>query len=231
MTFKKLMLTIVIPVLFLINMGCPVGDPNNERNLPVAYYEQECFEWCGIACIQMWADWDGNCVTQTEIADYTGVGNDTATAQELLIGVGHYTAVEGYLEERYYYEHGAQGDLISSTINGVLDYTPSIMPFYGDHAVLIKGYRYHRDEYGRPIAERVYYHDPNEFVGGPNKTAPGADLGYLFQPAPYRYWVILGQEDYVQDGMEGHDAFVLQGGLVYGLPGPYDPKDLREEPL
>jgi len=232
MTFKKLMLTIVIPVLFLINMGCPGGDPINEVNLPVAFFEQECLEWCGMACIQMWADWDGHCVTQGEIADYTGVGNDTATAQELLLGVAYYTASEGYLEQRFYYEHGAQGDLISSTVNGVLDYTPSIMPFYrGTHAVLIKGYKYHHDAYSRPIAEKVYYNDPDPFDGGANKNTSGVMLEFYFEPNPFKYWVLLGMEDYVQYGIEGHDEFVLSGGIVYGLPGPYDPKDLREEPL
>ena len=119
---------------------------------------------------------------ETALAEYTGAGFDKASPLELLVGVGSYTASEGHLATRYWDEPGAQGDLISATINGILDYTPSIMPFYsGTHAVLIKGYKYHKDEYGRPIAEKVHFHDPDN---EPNKTLLAGTLGVCDRTLP-----------------------------------------------
>ena len=99
-------------------------------------------KWCGIACVQMWADYNGIQVTQQQIADAIGVaGNDTASPFELETAVGSFTCYEGYCATREFWEAGSQGDLIGATIYAIQDYVPSIMPYFETHAVLVKGYK------------------------------------------------------------------------------------------
>lgn len=106
---------------------------------------------------------------------------------------------------------------------------PSIMPFYEEHAVIIKGYKWHEDSTGRPIAEKVCYHDPIQ-SRGPNITILAGALDAAFVPAPFKYWVIVGDRSFIPDGIYGHDTFVLKGGIYYGGTSFYDPKGLIELP-
>ncbi|UCH98424.1 MAG: C39 family peptidase [Candidatus Aminicenantes bacterium] len=218
---------IIAASLFLINVQCIPSDLEKLINLDVPFHNQECSNWCGIACIQMWAHFDGFSVTQQEIANELGIGFNQATSPfDLETGIGSFTCSEGYCATRGIFEPGAQGDLIGATIYAIQDYVPSIMPFWMDHAVLIKGYKWREDENGRPLAIKVWFHDPNNL---PNRTIDGGTLEIRFMPAPV-YWVIIGLPDYVFEGIIGHDSFVLAGGTYYGGPYHYDPKDLVPDP-
>jgi hypothetical protein len=220
---------IFVVTLCLINLHCYTPDPEKLINLNVPYHQQVCSNWCGLACVQMWADFDYINVTQQEIASYIGIdGNDTANAFELLIGVGAFTCSAGHVETRDSFEPGSQGDLISATIYAIQDSVPSIMPFFTDHAVLIKGYKWREDESGKPFALNVWYHDPNGFA---NRNCSGGSLRSYFMPCPFDYWVLVGDYYYIDEGIDGHDAFVMEWGTYYGGPAYYNPKGLYREPI
>lgn len=216
------MFVIIFAYLLFINWSCSTSDPDYLVNLNVPYHAQECPNWCGIACVQMWADFNGPLVSQQNIANYLGIGGGTASPWELEWAVGTYTASEGYLALKEWDAPGAQGDLIGATICGIDAGIPAIMPFLGDHAVLIKGHKW-SDSTGRPIAKKTFYHDPNNL---PNQEIYGSSLADRFVPCPWQYWVIVGWEDFVPIGFDGHIAFILRGGTYYGGPDPYDPKGI-----
>ncbi len=231
---KKTIILLAIFLFFANWSACFDPDPDEEMNLYVPYQTQDHPNWCGIACIQMWNQYceGGLWIPQLTIAKAIDVWYERAHPRDLLRGVGMYTDSPGHLAHRSFTEPGSQGDLIAATVTGVLDYNPSIMPFWEEHAVLIKGYKYRykeiKDEYGNvvdtiPIAIYVYYNDPGDTA---NIGTGIASLKNLFVPCPFDYWVIVGFQHYVPQGVDGHNSFILRGGSYYGGPLNYNPKGL-----
>jgi hypothetical protein len=229
---KNKLLVIVIAALLLINVQCDDGgDPDPVVRLDVPYHAQEEVNWCGIACIHMWSDYDGFNVTQQDIAWYIGVSpGQPAHPAQLEHGVSQCTCYEGHLAVRLWNEPGAQGDLIAATIAGMDRYIPSIMPFWEDHAVIITGHKWREDEYGRPFAIKTWYHESNPANGGPDVEIPADILAHSFMPCPWEYWVIVAYPELVEKGIEGHNMFVVAGGTYYGGPSYYNPKGLTLDP-
>lgn len=215
----KVYLLIIISI-FMIQAFCDSEDPGKNINLPVPYHAQIHENYCGIACIQMWADFDKRNVTQEEIADFLGIEGQFVSPTLLEQGVSYFTNSQAYLASELMTEPDAQENLIAATISGIKDYTPSIMPFFEDHAVLIKGYKWHEDINGRPIADRAYVHDPDNL---PDRDLSAASLKALFMASPFSYWVIVGQYSYIPEGREGYNIFILEGGTYYGAPSSRDP--------
>jgi hypothetical protein len=213
---------IIVAYLLFINWSCSKPDPDYLINLNVPYHAQQCPNWCGVACVQMWSDFDGPLVSQQDIADSLGIGGGTASPWELEQAVAAYTASEGYVALKDWLAPGAQGDLIGATICGIDAGIPSIMPFDQDHAVLIKGHKW-SDSTGRPIAKKTFFHDPDN---DPDREITGSGLVSRFDPCPFQYWVLIGYEDFLLDGIDGHIGFILRGGAYYGGPDPYDPKGI-----
>ncbi len=211
---------LIILAISLMQFICSTGEPENKIDLPVPYHQQVCKNYCGIACIQMWAEYNGICVTQQEIAGFLGIGGNFVSPYLLDQGVANFTGSQGYLAIASIADPDAQGDLIGASIYGIQEYIPSIMPFWGNHAVLIKGYKWHEDVYGRPIADRAYYHDPRY---GENKIITAGELESAFMPDP-SYWVIVGNPGYVPAGREGYNVFILEGGTYYGGSSNRDPQ-------
>ncbi len=233
---KKILMIIVMSMLFLNwTINCNnTPDPPRNVNLNVPYHYQQCSYYCGVACIQMWAHFcNGIVYTQDEIADFVyAEPPNGANPYDLADGVAYFTHYEGYIELRNSFEDGAQGDLISATIAGIKEGVPSIMPLGTNHAVLIKGYTWsdvqYVDDEGcvnvKPQAIEVRLHNPDHL---PNQSYGVIELEWLFEPSPIFYWVILGYEDYVYEGISGHDAFVTRRGSCYGGPSNYNPKDIN----
>lgn len=219
----------VLSFLLFSNFTCSVNapEPDPHVKLPIIYHPQECPNYCGIACIQMWAHWDGDLVSQQEIADYVAFSGSGTNPVELEKGVGNYTCSPGWIAALPWDFPGAQGDLIAAAIRGIDAWVPAIMPYWADHAILVFGFKWKVDANGKPLAILVHYHDPN---GAPDQKRTAQELAYFFQPALYNYWVVLGYEDFYSDGVAGHESFILNGGTYYGGPNPYDPKGLTQDP-
>jgi hypothetical protein len=226
MHLRRLMLALIV-LLFLINWTCTIGVvPDKEVVLDVPYHNQECEGYCAAACIQMWAHHDGWLTFQTDIAEYIGAHPQSgAHPMEIERGVGYFTCSEGHFIQKLWDIPGAQGDLISVTISGIECGTPSIMPFYGNHAILIRGHHWREDENNRPIAIRAYFHDPDN---GANGSISASLLKYAFEPSPWKYWVVVANPDIESVGISGHNQFILLNGTYYGGPNKYDPKGLTD---
>jgi hypothetical protein len=228
MTVMRVLLISVLAVMCMYSVTCNISSdsPNPKANLMIPYHGQEYINYCSIACIQMWAEWDGNMsLTQNQIAQEVGIAGTSylANPYDVERAVGVFTNSMGYLEIRNWLELGAEGDIIASTIEGIKYSTPSIIPInYGLHTILMKGYEWtEKDE--KPFAIRAYYHDPYNNMH--DRNVPASLLLFEFDPAP-DYWAILGWEYFVWNGAFGHDMFVLQGGTYYGGPSYYNPKNL-----
>lgn len=229
MSLRQVLLIIALAVWCMnITFNCGThSDPltfNVKLNVP--YHAQEYCNFCGVACVKMWAHYDDWELPQTEIASYMSVvpNGPGADIYELERAVGAYTWSPGFLARKEFEELGAQGDLISSAIEG-MDYSvPAIMPFdWGEHAVLLIGFKWIEKDDGTPYALSCYYHDPDNL---PDRIVTPAQLSARFDPTPFYYWVLLGHEDFLVNGTFGHDSFVLQHGTYYGGPAVYNPKDL-----
>jgi hypothetical protein len=89
---------ILVATLCLINLNCYTPDPEKIINLNVPYHQQVCSNWCGLACIQMWADFDNINVTQQEIANYIGIdGHD-----EFVMEWGTYYGGPAYYNPKHF---------------------------------------------------------------------------------------------------------------------------------
>ena len=224
---KNRLLLIVVAVLLVFTAQC--FETGEKIVLPVPYYGQTEVNWCGIACVHMWSHYAGyTSVTQNQIANELGI-EPGETAPPFLIshGVQSFTGTSGFLARRFDLGEAAQGDLIAATEKSIRESDPAIMPFREIHSVLIIGYKWQDDVNGRPIAQRAWYHDPRG--GLDNESESIGTLKTYFSPAP-QYWVIVGYPSYVNEGIDRHDAFVLEGGTYYGGPLHYDPKGLVPDP-
>lgn len=215
---------IVVTVL-LVLPGCDNSELPFKKILNIPYHAQEQTNYCAVACIQMWADYQGFCPEQDDIADYLGASSGGLYPHQIVDGVHVFTSSWGFLARRQI-EPGAQGDLIAGAITGIKRGVPSIMPFEeGIHTVIVRGFEWDEVD-NRPIAEVMYYNDPNPWVAETAIMAFQLETHY-FTPAQNEYYVILASQSEYEDGILGHNNFVLSGGTYYGGPTFYDPKGIR----
>jgi hypothetical protein len=92
---KMKVFLIIICAISLMQFICSSGEPDKNINLPVPYHQQVFSNYCGIACIQMWAEYNGICVSQQEIAAYLGIGCEFVSPYLLDLGVANFTASQG----------------------------------------------------------------------------------------------------------------------------------------
>ncbi len=232
---KKTLLSLLV-ILFFVNWNScfdkwlePVMD------LDVPYCPQEEWNYCGIACIQMWAKYENpdDDITQEGIADWIGVGKLMFAPERLADGVRQLAfRPHAFLAMLSSFQPGVEGDLVGMAVTGIYNMSPSIIPWAGNHAVIIKGYRYREkeiyDDYGNlidiiPIATRIRYHDPDPLEGADRELGKDS-LFERYVPDFATYWMIIGDRSYMQDGIDGHNDFIRLGGTYYGGPLNYNPK-------
>jgi hypothetical protein len=230
MKVSTVLLTIVLS-FFLMNITCNVSTetPNKKTVLNVPFHAQLYTNYCGVACVQMWSDFDNVNASQTHIANFLGLtpNGSGADPYDLESAVGNYTGSPGHLASRPYNMPGGQGDLISSTISGIKHSVPSIIPWDGDHVVLIRGHEWKEKANGTPFAIRIFFHDPNN---RPSQNYTVGEFSRHFLEDVFLYWVIVGREEFDIKGTMGHDIFVQMGGTYYGGPAYYNPKNLNIDP-
>lgn len=214
---KKIMFCLIISSIIFPYTGCD-DEPPPYRILPVPFFWAEEENYCTVACIKMWAHYDGNTnVGQPEIASYVGV---PTLPDKAVNGVNHFTNSDGWMQWEPYSKYG-QELCIAYSIACVEDKCPSIIPVYGGtHAILAIGFKWHKNAMGTPIADFLAYHDPDV---GEGLEMPGDQLyGDYFLPVQLRYYVIVGARRHVTQGAIGLADFKAAGGTYYG-EDPDDP--------
>jgi len=213
-------------VLFLIVLigffvGCYDDPPDNIVQLNVPYYAWDTDGYCSVACIQMWAAYDGYCISQSVISSYVGI---PTTPEKTASGICQFTNAVGYVEWEPDLGNYYQDLCISYSIASVEDRCPSIMPFnQGNHAIITVGYQYHIDGGGVPIADNMTFHDPDPNQGD-NLNITAANLKIRFEPSNGYYFVVVGFNVYVNIGIDGYNSFLMAGGTFYGGPVNYFPE-------
>lgn len=218
---------IFIIALFLSYFTCSTGEDIPENIcLPVPYRAAERANYCAVACIQMWALYDGNTIiTQDEIA--RRVGAPTLPSQ-VQYGVGLYTDSPGYLfvgaGTEYY-----QDRMLSMSVAAFLNNRPTIIPVHeGDHAVIMIGYTYHYVDNNIPIADKFWLRDPNGIERYGARIAEFKSDWFLPDSLDRLLRIILPASDYVSLGDEGYITFLDMGGSYSGGPTIYEPS---QEPI
>jgi len=219
---RRFFLVVTVFCLMLSTFSCFDG-PWTDTLENVPYCPQERYNYCAIACIQMWAWYQGYTnVTQPQIANYIGVTTFGAYPDMIVQGIERFTASLGFLVE-YKNTNLGQDCCIAACIAAIKDFTPSIMPFYGGtHGVLVIGYTWHYENKIR-IADDMEYHDPNPEMG-PNKnlTPIGLKTG-AFWTVKNKYMAIVGRRLQLRNGLDGYNTFIAEGGTFYGGPSNYNP--------
>ncbi len=190
-------------------------DFTSEKNkiLPVPAINQMYFGWCGAACVQMWANYQSLYPEQEDIADLIGWhGSDPYRIAQ---GITQFTSDTGY--SRYY--SSKQKDMaIASQVASISDRIPNIpIVLNGTHAVIMKGYRWSEYEDFRPLAEGIYFNDPND---GLSKYVSVGDWKYSwFTPMDGINCAVVhgaGYYSYEDQGREGLREFHERDGIIYG---------------
>ena len=177
----------------------------------------------------MWADRDGDCPDQYLIASTIGVSAGGAYPDDIIEGLNAFTFCPWpKLAIRCWTEPDAQGDLLAGAIRGIEQNYPAVVPFYdGTHAVIVRGFEWHENlETGKPVAEVMFYHDPDPWEGPDQALVANMLLDYYFTPVAGDYWIILALPSFVEDGINSHIQFIQAGGTYYGGPSIYDPKGI-----
>jgi Peptidase_C39 like family len=214
---KKILLLLLVFV-FLINCDDDNSPPNYHVDLNVPYYAWIGPNYCTVACIQMWAAYDGVYVDQATIASDVGAPTNPYDAAH---GVDLYTHSIGIVDMEEATSESKQDLCIAYSIACVNDKVPSIIPFYnGQHAILAKGFDWHDEEV--PIADYMRYHDPDPSYG-PSLEVTGSYLKSRFTPASGMYYVITGISLHADWGLIGYAAFIMEKGTFYGGPVNYNP--------
>lgn len=225
---KKSFLVIIFIVLIGFT-GC-YDDPPLRKVLNVPYCPQTYDYYCGATCVYMWALFDGIPCTLSQIVSWTGAWPCGVPPLVVRDAIGFFTFSQGYCAVEYDSTPGAQGDLMGACIEGIKDRVPAIMPFYeGSHAVLVTGFEWHEDANGKPIGEVIFYSDPDGYIGKTFEIVANIE-DFYWTPTSGLYYVLLGCGCYVNNGVIGHDDFVLREGTYYGGPTVYDPKGLLGGP-
>jgi hypothetical protein len=219
---------IVLSVIVLPLLSCFDGPWTDIRD-GVPYRNQLQTNYCAVACVQMWAIWDEvdeSLIPQDLIADNMHINyySNGVVPEDIEEGVGMFTGSSGYLRVAPPSNFG-QDDCIAGCIASIKDFRLAIVPFKrGTHAVLAFGYQWHYDG-GQRVADKMFYHDPDERVG-PNKAIVAVKLKTeYFLPDAIRdsFWVVIGRYKNSTDGTAGYNVFIAEGGTFYGGPLNYDP--------
>lgn len=213
-------LTSTITALTIIILICCNPSPHHHKMLPVPFLSQWYNGWCGAACIQMWAYYDGRDPSQDDVASFIGwtISNVWAIAD----GVTYFTNSTGY--PRLFGSSQYQQDLAMSTqVASVEDDVPSIsIVDGGTHAVIIKGFDWTDTSTG-PRADGVSFHDPWR---GPNWYQTAGEWKHAwFTAYNGEHLIVLGAFRYVSEGESGYANFLNQGGTYYGGPENYEPQE------
>jgi hypothetical protein len=215
---KILLLCFIFTVFFITcNDGNP---PVYQKILNIPYCAQEQYNYCAAACIQMWAQYDGQNYSQSEIASSIGAPSSPYSVAN---AVSFYTNSDGWLEPVVLDTSVTQNECISYSIASIVDCCPSIIPFNdGEHAVIARGYDWHEEGF-TPVADILYYHDPNPAMGGYLDLPANELKQYYFTRSNGYYYVIVGFRTHVSSGSIGYTAFREAGGTYYGAPNDPDP--------
>lgn len=225
----KTKLFTALVVLILCISGCDSGDdPPFKKKISIPYHSQLEYNFCGVACIQMWAERDGQCLDQYYIAATVGVFGDGAHPVNIRDGINAFTSSLPRIAMRSWDEPDAQGDLLAGAVKGIIMNYPSIVPFYdGTHAVIVRGFEWHENaDTGKPVAEVMFYHDPDPWEGENQALVANMLKDYYFTPTGGDYWIILPLPTLVDAGVVSHIQFIMEGGTYYGGPSVYDPKGI-----
>ncbi len=222
---RKLLFLFVLPLLAL--PGCFDGPWTDIRD--VEYRPQLSSNYCGLACVQMWALYDDKPEPTQDTIYYQIVANNShggyIWAEDIRNAVGFYTDSSGYLQEEPS-GNVYQDACIASCIAAIKDFRLAIMPFYnGNHAVLATGYKWHYEN-GKRVADVMYYHDPDN---KPYRQLPAADIKntyFTWDNQRGSYWVIVGRRRQTVDGWDGYLNFLEEGGTYYGGPPIYNPEEI-----
>lgn len=225
---KHVLQMIVLIAIILPVLSCFDGPWTDIRG-PVPYREQIQNNYCAVACIQMWAMYDGadeSEIPQDFIADNMDINyySSGVEPEKIEDAVDMFTNAYGYMKIASSTNYG-QDQCIAGCIASIKDFTLSIVPFNrGTHAVLAFGYKWHYDA-GVRVADKMYYHDPDGDAGADlvvyahtlkfQKFLPDSRRGY--------YWTIIARRKNSTDGDNGLNIFINEGGTFYGGPSTYDP--------
>ena len=224
---KFFKLAILISVILFLTCSCFDPPIQKKLTLSVPYHAQTKYNYCAIACIQMWADYKGACPSQEDISIAIPVSPYGLNPHEIVKGVKEYTNGYGFLARRDLGCEGARGDIMGAIYQGIRKNFPSIMFFFdGTHTVLAKGYGWH-DSNGVPVIDSIYFHDPDEYYWGADYAITIADLKFYFTPGANEYYAVIAEEYLLFKGIQRHDEFVQAGGTYYGGPRYYNPKNIH----
>jgi hypothetical protein len=224
---KKQVFLIIVLIVIIFPVSSCIDSWTDIRDAPYRYQLQN--NYCAVACIQMWAIFDGADefeITQDFIADHINFGyyGNGVIPDDIRDGVEMFTDSFGYVAQELPTNLG-QDECIAACIASIKDFRLAIVPFFkGLHAVLAFGYKWHYEN-GMRIADKMYYHDPNPLVG-PNRVLPAYDLKIAyFKPIndPPCYWSVVARRRNRTDGIDGYNIFISEGGTFYGGPSVYDP--------
>lgn len=213
MKFKKNKnLKFLMFLALIIISGCG-EDPYYDVSLGVPFCPQIAPNSCGAACVQMWAEYKGNYVTQLQIQQYMGIlGASPSYIAEAVCWFCYLFAVPD--------AHDVQDHSISDQLCS-MSYYETCIPIInnGFHAVILNKAGWHR-ECGVPYMDYVCFHDPNYYNPYPNVYASIATWKFIYESCWNTGDCYITVIDIIyahsSEAANGYNGFRAQGGTYYG---------------
>jgi hypothetical protein len=172
---------VILGSILLATLSCNIdlGTPGQKGDvLGVPYRQQEFFNYCAVAAVQMWRLYDRrSALTQTQIFNWIG----RAPNQIELANAVRYFTFSGAdaIWDVEYDQLNAATKQISAFNSGV----PSIAVIRLDHVGVIDGGTWYSTGDGNAEWDTVYLHDPNPGIGPDSPWTPGAWLALSCGPS------------------------------------------------
>lgn len=215
--FKNKYLVVGLMFLAVLILICCILEPPKSKYLSVPHITQQYSGWCGAACIQMWAYYEGDYPTQSDIAAY--IGWSGSNVYDIAEGVTQFTSRTGFA--KFYTDTSDQQDAaVSAQVAAIRSGVPSIsIVNHGYHAIIVIGFEWTELSDGRPRADFIRFNDP--LWSDTEEIGAWTWKQHYFNPnlVSSKYEIVLTNHSYVDDGYEGHQEFKVRGGTYYGAPG------------
>jgi hypothetical protein len=207
----------LLVMLFLFLGGC-LPDPEWSHTINVPHFESTT-NFSGAHCIAMWSAYDNKWINEEIIAMSISPVEGYTQLCSMEEAIFMYTNSVGILSEFPNTDDGQNKALSVASIS--LKYLcPSILPMALNTYWLVNGARGYYDGY-RKVADKMRYH----FFNYNNRWMYAADLKCGFRNIGGRFFALIGDRLFENEGVDKYLIFKSEGGTYEGAPLNYKPGD------
>jgi hypothetical protein len=162
----------------LVFAACSIP-ADSDIKLGVPYREQEQYNYCAAACVQMWRIYDGLPDNTSQQAIFNYMINGYCASNQLAVAdaVRHFTNTydAGWINRS---SQDSYPEMAARQITSIDAGAPVIVVYRYDHTVVLQGGKWHPED-GLNVWDYIFMHDPAPGFGGANIKVGALDWEFF----------------------------------------------------